>query len=115
MTRSYRLMQLNADLAVKGTFHDPDWMFKTGIGGMLNAGSVILWSVNPLLLPLSFALISLSCGYLLRVMRYKLLNPDSHLPDWDSWLELFISGLTWLAIQFGLCLLPLSVLTIALL
>ena len=90
-------------------------MFKTGIGGMIIAGGIILVMLTPLALPISLALYSLICGYNLRVIRYKALNPECKLPDWDEWMELFISGLTWLAIQFGLALIPLSILTASLL
>lgn len=90
-------------------------MFKTGIGGMIIAGCIILLIVNPLSTPISLALYSLVCGYTLRLIRYKSLNPAAKLPDWDDWMELFISGLTWLAIQFGLSLIPLTAVSTSLL
>ncbi len=90
-------------------------MFKTGIGGMIIAGCIILFMINPLSTPIALAIYSLVCGYTLRLIRYKSLNADSKLPDWDDWMEIFISGLTWLAIQFGLALIPITALTISLL
>ena len=113
-TRPRRLGQLDADAAWKTFFQDPDWMFKTGIGGMINATSIILFILTPLSMPIICALLSLINGYLMRVIRYKTLNPESKLPEWDDWLELFMSGLTWLAIQFGIFLLLIVTVTIAL-
>lgn len=115
MTTRSRTGQLDADGALAGFFRDPDWMFKTGIGGMIVAGCIILLAINTILMPIALALSSLVCGYLLKVMRYKTLNPSSKLPDWDEWMELFVSGLTWLAVQFGLALILISALTISLL
>lgn len=82
---------------------------------MIVAGCIVLCAVNTILMPVALALFSLVCGYYLRVIRYKALNPASKLPDWDDWMELFMSGLTWLAVQFGLTLILVSTLTISLL
>lgn len=108
-------VQLDADLALKGFFADPDWMFKMGLGGVINAGSLVLTMMNPFVfLPVTLAFIALVSGYLLRCLRLRVLNPASKLPDWSEWLDLFMSGLTWIAIQFGLFLVTASVATISL-
>jgi hypothetical protein len=112
--RSRRLTQLDPDLAWKGIFNDEDWMMKIGIGGVVNAAAMLLIVQSKLFLPLSFALLAMVSGYLLRVIRYKVLNPESKLPDWENPMELLISGLTWLAIQFGFWLIVLSLATLLL-
>lgn len=113
MALSRRQGELDADSALKSYFADPEWTLKTGIGGTINAASAVLAMLNPLTLPLALALMSLSCGYMLRVIRYKSLNREARLPAWDEWLELFLSGLTWLAIQFGLTFIQVSVVTLS--
>lgn len=101
--------QLNADLAWRSILKDNDWLFKTGIGGTINALSGLLLAYTvaysaPLLFPIPFALIAIVNGYLLSVIRYKSLSSDARLPDWENWTELLFSGLAWMAVQcsFGL-------------
>jgi hypothetical protein len=113
--RARRLGVVDPDLAWKGLFLDEDWMFKIGIGGVANAASMLLIMQTRLFAPLCFALIAMVAGYTLRVIRYKVLNPESKLPDWDNPIELLVSGLSWLAIQFGFWLLVLSAATVLLL
>lgn len=91
----------DADLAVKGFFRDPEWMFKIGIGQVINASILLLGIANPLLFPVLLALMSLTTGFALRVVRFRALNVEDKLPEWNEWLELIVSGLTWLALQFG--------------
>jgi len=43
--------------------------------------------------------VALVQGYIIRLIRFKILNPDSFLPNWDEWAELLVSGFSWLAIQ----------------
>ncbi len=110
-----KAIYLDADLAVRSFFQDPDWMFKMGLGGVVNAGCLVLTMMNPFVfLPVTLALIALVCGYLLRCLRLKVLSGKSKLPDWGEWLDLFMSGLTWLAVQFGLWLITISVATVSL-
>ncbi len=95
---------LNFDKAWKDIFADPEWMFKTGLGGVFNATCLVLFGANPLFFPIVFAIISLLCGYLLRSIREKVANPESPLPKWSNWPELFVSGLTWLVIELILAI-----------
>ncbi len=106
--------QLDADQALKNLFADPDWMFKIGVGGTLNAICLVLGLASPFCLPVVFALMALSNGYVLRVARQISQDRSSKLPDWNNWLELFISGLTWLVVQFGFTVIFLSVITFCL-
>jgi len=114
MTSAGQLPSLDADQALRSVFKDPDWMFKTGIGGTLNAGFLVILIVAPILLPLGFGLIAIVCGYLLRLIRTKAQDASAALPGWADWLELAISGLTWMSIQAGLLILVLACLAAAL-
>lgn len=91
----------DADLAVKGFFRDPEWMFKAGIGGMINAGGLVTGLANPLMFPVLLALSALTMGFSMRAVRFRALEIEDKLPEWNEWLELFVSGLTWIALQFG--------------
>ncbi len=114
MTVVRRPTRLDADQVVRTFFADPDWMFKTGIGGTANAVCLVLAIASPLLAPVVIALMSLVSGYLLKVIRFRELAGEGPLPPWEGWLELLISGLTWQAIQFGWYLLVVSVVTVSL-
>ncbi len=104
--------QLDPDCALKGYFQDPDWMFKTGIGGTLNAVAFVLLLSSPFCGPVVFAFLAVSNGYILRVARSKLIDRDAKLPVWENWLDLFVSGLTWLVIQFGFATIVVSTITL---
>jgi hypothetical protein len=104
---------LDPNEAIHSFFRDPTWRLKASIGATFNAFSLLLLVLNPVLLPLSVLLWSLVCGYMLKVMRVKIKNPEAPLPPWNEWLDLLISGLTWFAIYTGALLLVMSVLTIA--
>jgi hypothetical protein len=91
----------DAELAVKGFFRDPEWMFKIGIGQVINASILLLGMANPLMFPVLLAFMSLTTGYALRMVRFRALSIEDKLPEWNEWLELVVSGLTWLALQFG--------------
>jgi hypothetical protein len=96
-------LQLDPDLALKGYTKDPDWMFKTGLGGTINAASVLLavtGSQNMVALPVAIILASLSAGFVLRTTKMRLHNTESRLTEWNKWGDLFFSGIIWLAIQF---------------
>jgi hypothetical protein len=109
--RAKDIGKLDPDLAWKPIFKDPEWMFKVGVGGTLNAAALLLLFVNPLFVPVSIALNAVINGYLLRIVRHKMLNRESKLPDWNDFPELAISGLTWLAIQFSFWMILLSAIT----
>lgn len=87
---------------IKTLFQESDWMFKTGVGGILTATSVIVGLYHYLLLPVVVACWSVMVGYILRVLRKQVLSKETNLPDWNDWGDLFVSGLTWIAFQFTL-------------
>jgi hypothetical protein len=112
--------KLLPDQSFQIIFQDPDWPIKTGIGGFFNALSLVLLSINPAFLPISFCLWAMVNGYVLSFVSTELLTcakstklpaesvPDNalgmkkvesvcKLPEWKNWLELMISGLTWAA------------------
>lgn len=107
--------RLDPNLALLSYFRDPDWTFKTGVGGTINAVCLVLGLASPFCSPIVCALMAFTTGYTLRVARARSLSADTNLPAWDNWLELFMSGLTWLAIQVGLFLIAGSAFTICLL
>lgn len=81
------------------TLFSEDWIVKTGVGGMLVAGSIVAGLYSFMCIPIVAALWALMVGYSLRCMRYKLMNADCKLPDWGDWGDLFLSGITWVALQ----------------
>lgn len=107
--------ELDANLAIKSYFKDPDWMFKTGIGGTITAASLVLSVMDPLhfmLFPIALALMGISTGYVLRTIRQRIAAPEKPLPKWDDWVDLFMSGITWIAVQFGISVLAATIITI---
>lgn len=78
-----------------------DWMPKTGLGGLLSGAAIISILFNFVCLPLFAALWALTIGYCLRCIRLKLSDSEAKLPDWSDWGDLFMSGITWLALQTG--------------
>lgn len=106
---------LDPNLALKQFFKDSDWRFKTGLGAVINASSFLLLVMNPVLLPLSFCLWSVVAGYELRVIRVRIKDANAPMPEWNDWLDLMISGLTWLAVYCGQLLFLTSIGTVALL
>lgn len=115
MTGEKRPAKVDANLALKTFLDDSEWMFKTGVGGTINAICLVLSLASPYCVPVVVALMSLNNGYVLRVARVKASGLESKLPSWNEWLDLLISGLTWQAIQFGLLLVPLTAGTVCLL
>lgn len=96
---------LDPNLAVKSFFQDPDWILKTAIGGVMNASSMLLFLLireSPVLIPLMFSLWALNTGYVLRTIRERLKVPNGRLPIWNDWQDLFVSGMSWLAVMTGL-------------
>ncbi|MBX9568427.1 MAG: DUF4013 domain-containing protein [Candidatus Obscuribacterales bacterium] len=92
------LEDLHVDRLLRTLLSD-DWIFKTGVGGMLVAGSIVAGLYSYMCIPIVVALWALIIGYSLRCMRYKMMNPDCKLPDWGDWGDLFLSGITWVALQ----------------
>ncbi len=92
---------LDPNLAFKALAKDPNWTFKIGVGGIFNALSLVVLCGGLMMLPASFCCWALNTGYILRVMRSKMKDPEAKLPDWNDWLDLFISGMSWLAIAYG--------------
>jgi Protein of unknown function (DUF4013) len=108
----------DVDVAVKRFFADPDWMFKTGLGGVLTAACMLIAVMDPrhlFLLPVSLAIAAVLCGFLLRVTRLRISKPDApRIADWGDWGDLFMSGITWIAIQFGINVLACGMISVAL-
>lgn len=92
---------LDPNQAFKSLIGDPDWTFKIGVGGIFNAMSLIVLWGGVMMLPVSFCCWALTTGYVLRVLRSKSRDPQAKLPDWNEWLDLFVSGMSWLAIAYG--------------
>lgn len=95
---------LDPDLAVKSFFQDPDWILKTAIGGVMNATSMVLLFLireSPILIPIMFSLWAINTGYVLRTIRQRIKVPNGHLPQWNDWQDLFVSGMSWLVVMTG--------------
>lgn len=112
------LLGMDPNLVLSTYFQDPDWMFKTGVGGALYfAAFVILMlgiqSGNLVILPACFCLWAMICGYVLRTIRQKIAEPESKLPEWTDWQDLFISGMSWIAITTGFVFTLIAVATTA--
>jgi hypothetical protein len=97
---SAKLSQLDAQLAWNSVFGDPEWMFKTGMGGMLSAACLILFAASTMTLPVAIALAAVLTGYVLRVARIRVPDPQAKLPEWNDWMDLLMSGLSWIFVQF---------------
>lgn len=96
----------DANLAVRSYKSDPDWLAKTGVGGTLNAGVLVLslqtlFGHNIWFIPLAMALSAVVSGYLVRVAKAKQEDQQSNLPMWNEWSDLIFGGLTWVAVQFA--------------
>lgn len=95
---------LDPNLAVKSFFQDPDWVFKSAVGGVMNASSLVLLLLireHPILIPICFSLWAINTGYVLRTIRERLTDPAGRLPAWTDWQDLFVSGMSWLAVTTG--------------
>lgn len=110
-TAAKNVTHLDPDLAVKAFFRDPQWLFKTGIGGFLNVVSFILCVLSYLFIPVAFLIWGVVTGYVLRAARMHVNNPADKLPEWNDWMDLLISGMTWMAIYTGQLLFFFSVLS----
>jgi len=85
-------------------FGDPEWMSKTGTGGVLNALCLLMAGAfvqSIWFIPLALAVSALVQGFLIRTAKVKQAEPSARLPQWNEWSDLVFAGLTWVAIQFG--------------
>ncbi|MBS2006853.1 MAG: DUF4013 domain-containing protein [Cyanobacteria bacterium SZAS TMP-1] len=103
------------DAALKGIFKDRDWPLKVMMGGLINLGASTLPIVNPIFLPVSFAMVGLTFGYLLAVLRASIKGDLEKLPDWSGVIDLLVLGLSWEAICLGFGFFTMSVMAISLL
>ena len=90
---------VDVDLTLKSVFKDMDWMHKSGIGGIFTAVGVVALLFHFACVPIAFATWALIVGYTLRVMRVKDADQKAKLPEWNDWGDLFLSGITWIAVQ----------------
>jgi hypothetical protein len=99
-------MVLDANQALKNYTSDPEWLFKTGLGCMLTAACLLVTLLDLqhlMFVPLSLALSAVISGYLLRVIRTRVGDPTAtKMAAWGDWADLFMAGITWITIQFGL-------------
>jgi len=95
---SSELATVDIERLVRGVFRD-EWMAKTGIGGVLTAAGLVAILYSFSFVPITVACWALIFGYALRCMRVKIANAEAKLPDWNDWGDLFLSGLTWIALQ----------------
>ena len=89
---------LDPNGTLKSLFKDKDWNLKSSIGGVFNVLALLLVFLNPLLFPVSVCLMALVQGYCLRTMRVIIKEGKTGLPPWGDWFDLFVSGMSWLAI-----------------
>lgn len=76
-------------------------MLKVSIGSFFSYLAFGLTLVQPFLLPVSLICLAMAKGYLLRVMRTVLNGEDALLPAWNDWLDLVISGISFIVIELG--------------
>ena len=108
---------LDPDAAIRFYFRDPDWKIKTALGSLLICSALLLilsFKFFLPLFPLAFLLWAVVQGYILRLMRAVIRGSANILPTWDDWLELVVSGLTWLAILTGQLMVMATVATLTL-
>lgn len=106
--------KLDVSTSVSTYKSDPDWMFKSGIGGMITAATLLisLLDIQHLVfVPVGLALSGLSTGFVLRTMRDYSAKPRAKLPLWADWMDMFMFGITWIAIQFGLIMIAMMIIT----
>jgi|AGTN01.3.fsa_nt_gi hypothetical protein len=109
---------MDPNLILSTYFQDPDWMFKTGVGGALYFSAFVILmlgiqSGNLVILPACFCLWAMICGYVLRTIRQRIAEPEGKLPEWTDWQDLFISGMSWIAITTGFVITLFAVATTA--
>lgn len=91
--------QININESLRLLFSDENWMFKTGMGGISIASSLVVLLYTLASIPFVAACFALNTGYNLRLMRQQTVSTETKLPEWNEWGDLFISGLTWIALQ----------------
>lgn len=106
---SSKVQTINIDELLKAAVKESDWMVKIGVGGVLAAAGLVAILYNFVCLPILAAFWALMFGYCLRCMRQKVANVESKLPAWDEWGDLFMSGITWIALQTAIFLLSSTV------
>ncbi|MBX9696414.1 MAG: DUF4013 domain-containing protein [Cyanobacteria bacterium] len=92
---------IDPDMAVRAVFDDPAWMSKALFGASLNLLALIILIFNPLFIPLCFCLWAISTGYVLKHLRGTIADRRAPLPSWSGWMDLFVSGMSWLAVITG--------------
>jgi vacuolar-type H+-ATPase subunit I/STV1 len=102
------------DLALRGFFKDREWPFKIMMGACINCAAFGLFRLNALFIPVSFGMVGLTYGYLLRAMRQSIKGELETLPAWNDFVDLLTSGLSWLSICLGFGFFVLSLLAISL-
>lgn len=92
-------------LALSSISAEKNWYQKVLIGSLFLFVSSAIVHVNNLFLPLAVILNGVASGYLLRVMRSSMKGDYQTLPEWNQWLDLMISGVSWMAIclSFTFC------------
>jgi len=106
ISKNNTALGMDPNLVLSTYFQDDDWMFKTGVGGALYFSAFVilmlgLQSGQLVILPACFCLWAMICGYILRAIRQKIAEPQSKLPEWNDWQDLFISGMSWIAVTTG--------------
>lgn len=92
-------------LALSSIAQEKNWISKILIGSLfIFVGNAIV-QVNNFFLPFAVILNGVASGYLLRVMRSSMKGDYKTLPEWNQWLDLMISGVSWTAIclSFAFC------------
>ncbi|CAN5951173.1 unnamed protein product [Sphagnum jensenii] len=82
------LQGLDPDAAIRHIFKDPSWKLVTGIGSIINATALVLLGSGQFalpLLPVAFLLWAAAQGYLLKVARSVISEPEAVLPEWSGW------------------------------
>ncbi len=102
------------DGALKGLFKDRDWPFKIMMGGFILSAAVAILRINTGFVPVTFGMIGLTCGYLLRALRRSIKGELEELPDWSDVTDLLVSGLSWLSICLGFGFFTLFLLVVSL-
>ncbi|MBY0360072.1 MAG: DUF4013 domain-containing protein [Candidatus Obscuribacterales bacterium] len=90
---------MNINESLRLLFSDENRMFKTGMGGIFIASSIVVLLYTLASIPFVAACHAVNTGYNLRLMRQQTVPSETKLPEWNEWGDLFISGLTWIALQ----------------
>jgi hypothetical protein len=99
MDLNRKLRRLSPNETFRQFKADPQWTVKVGVGGMLYALTLVLVLLNILSFPIVLCLWALIQGYLITTVNVALEDAQKPLPQWKTWGELLIAGLTWMAIE----------------